>query len=140
MVIKKAYGCYIEDMQGNKFIDTSMGAGSQIIGHDNKLIRKIISGFYEFAQYIFPIGPKLGLFFAAKKYLNDEKVDAIIATGDPFVLFKYAADLGEEFKVPWIADYRDPWSEDIAIQRYFIFHIRKNREFAAENYKCKQKF
>ena len=37
MVIKKAYDCYIEDKQGNKFIDTSMGAGSQIIGHDNKL-------------------------------------------------------------------------------------------------------
>ena len=43
-------------------------------------------------------------------------MDAIIATGDPFVLFSYAAKLSKEFGIPWLADYRDPWSHD---QRFF---------------------
>tara|TARA_R100000329_G_scaffold50750_1_gene46881 strand:- start:3394 stop:4503 length:1110 start_codon:yes stop_codon:yes gene_type:complete len=40
MVIKKAKGCYIFDSNGNQYIDTTMGSGAQIIGHNNELIRK----------------------------------------------------------------------------------------------------
>ena len=36
----------------------------------------------------------------------------IVATGEPFVLFRYARELSREFGIPWIADYRDPWSDD----------------------------
>lgn len=41
--------------------------------------------------------------------MQANQVDAIIATGDPFILFDYAASLSKEFDIPWIADYRDPW-------------------------------
>ena len=41
MVIKKAHGCKIIDSNGNSFIDTTMACGVQIIGHNNKLVRKI---------------------------------------------------------------------------------------------------
>ena len=41
MIVKKAYKCYIENDKGVKLIDTSMGSGVQIIGHNNPLIRKI---------------------------------------------------------------------------------------------------
>ena len=41
MIVKKANKCYIEDNKGVKFIDTTMGSGAQIIGHNNKLIKKI---------------------------------------------------------------------------------------------------
>jgi hypothetical protein len=77
-----------------------------------KVIRKLISGYYEFAQFLFPIGPKSGLYDYARKYLKENKVDAIIATGDPFVLFSYASKLSKEFDIPWIADYRDTWVQD----------------------------
>ena len=40
MVIKKAKGCYIFDSNGNQYIDTTMGSGAQIIGHNNELIRR----------------------------------------------------------------------------------------------------
>lgn len=46
----------------------------------------------------------------ARKYLQKNKVDVIIACGEPFVLFRYAADLSKEFNTPWIGDYRDGWS------------------------------
>src|ERR1700752_4271608 len=82
-----------------------------------KLLRKIISAYYEFTQFIFPVGPKASIYFAANEYLKKNSVDAIIATGDPFVLFKYASQLGRKYNVPWIADYRDPWSQNLNIQK-----------------------
>ncbi len=77
-----------------------------------RFLRKSISAYYELTQWIWNIGPKSQLYFAAKEYLKNHNVDVIIATGDPFVLFKYASNLSKEFKTPWIADYRDPWSQN----------------------------
>lgn len=76
-----------------------------------KLIRKFFSAYFELAQHIFTIGPKLPLYLAAEEFLRKNKVDAIIASGDPFILFKYASKLSNKFNIPWIADYRDPWSQ-----------------------------
>ncbi len=75
-----------------------------------KLVRKCLSGFYEVLQYLLPIGTKRELYKAAFDYLSKNNVDVIIATGEPFVLFHYAKRLSKRFKVPWVADYRDPWS------------------------------
>ena len=78
----------------------------------HRIIRKSVSAYYEFAQFLAPVGPKSGLYEGARAYLKTHKVDAIIATGDPFVLFSYASKLSKEFGIPWIADYRDPWSHN----------------------------
>lgn len=78
----------------------------------HRVLRKVITAFYEIGQYYVPIGPKANLFHAARHHLAKHKVDAIIATGDPFVLFAYGARLSKEFGIPWVADYRDPWSQD----------------------------
>lgn len=75
-----------------------------------RTIRKLITAYYEFTQYLFNTGPKVELYKAAREFLRDNKVDAIVASGEPFVLFKYASQLSKEFDIPWIADYRDPWS------------------------------
>jgi len=77
-----------------------------------RIFRKSISAYYEFAQFIVPTGPKVGLYRGAKEYLKNNNVDVIIATGDPFVLFSFASKLSKEFDIPWIADYRDPWSHN----------------------------
>lgn len=74
-----------------------------------KFIRKIITGYYEFAQWFFMVGHKITIYHAAKNYLKKQPVNVIIATGDPFILFRYANKLSKEFNIPWIADYRDPW-------------------------------
>jgi len=76
------------------------------------LLRKSITAFYEFMQFFFAVGPKASIYKTAKQYLKSNKVDVIIATGDPFVLFSYAEKLSEIYKIPWIADYRDPWSHN----------------------------
>lgn len=82
-----------------------------------KLVRKVISGFLEIAQFYFPLGPRRELYKAAKLYLKDNQVDAIIATGDPFVLFHYAKKLSRRTGTPWVADYRDPWGVGLEVER-----------------------
>ena len=76
------------------------------------LIRKMVTAWYEFWQFLFFVGPKSELYRGAKEYLKHNKVDAIIATGEPFVLFKYASALSRKFNIPWVADYRDPWCQN----------------------------
>lgn len=76
------------------------------------LVRKSISAWLEFVQWYLPFGAKYGLYKASKQFLKTNKVDCIIATGDPFILFRYADLLSRKFKIPWIADYRDPWLQD----------------------------
>lgn len=89
-----------------------------------RILRRTISAYYELAQWIWPIGPKSQLYFVAREYMKEHKVDAIIATGEPFVLFKYASKLSDKFHKPWVADYRDPWMQDKSrgdniIRKYF---------------------
>ena len=78
----------------------------------HRLARQALTAWYEVGQFFFTIGPRKALYYAARDYLRQHRVDAIIATGEPFVLFRYATRLSAEFGVPWIADYRDPWSHD----------------------------
>ncbi len=87
---------------------------------NHRILRKSISAYYEVAQFLAPIGPKVGLYEGARTYLKTHKVDAIIATGDPFILFSYASKLSKEFGIPWIADYRDPWSHNQEHQKNVI--------------------
>jgi len=82
-----------------------------------KIIRKINTLFYEFFQWLFLCGPKSNLYFAANDYLKSNHVDLIIASGDPFILFRYASLLSIRYNLPWIADYRDPWSQDMNLHK-----------------------
>ncbi len=91
-----------------------------------KFFRKIISIYYEITQFLFHTGPKANLYYAAKEYLSKNKVDLILATGDPFVLFKYASELSKKFNTPWMADYRDTWSQNLSSQNNFLLNKWNN--------------
>jgi glycosyltransferase involved in cell wall biosynthesis len=88
-----------------------------------RFLRRMFTALGEIRQFIHVSGPKRNLYFAAEEYLKNNKVDAIIATGDPFVLFYYASKLGKKFNIPWLADYRDPWSHDKGFQVNVFYHI-----------------
>jgi hypothetical protein len=89
----------------------------------NRLLRKFITAWLELMQFIFIVGPKSHLYFAAHDYLKNNKVDCIIACADPFILFNYATKLSKKFKIPWIADYRDPWSQNFKSQKYYLLKV-----------------
>lgn len=46
-----------------------------------------------------------------KQYLKEHPVDAIISTGPPHSMHLIAMKLKENLGIPWIADFRDPWTE-----------------------------
>ncbi len=77
------------------------------------IIRKMISLLSLFFRFLFPVfDPTRNIYFAAQKYLKEEDCDFILATGEPFILFKYAALLSAKFDIPYIADYRDGWTSN----------------------------
>ena len=64
----------------------------------------------------------------AKEIINEEEIDFIIATGEPFILFKYAYKLSKSYKIPWFADYRDGWTSNYSLNHSNLFtkHLNKN--------------
>lgn len=57
-----------------------------------------------------------------KSYLKEHPVDAIISTGPPHSMHLIAMKLKEELGIPWIADFRDPWTE---IDYYNELHLSR---------------
>lgn len=75
------------------------------------LFRKALSVWQLLTEHYFESSDnKAPIYKAAQGYLSKNKVDVIIACGEPFVLFRYASELSKEFGIPWTGDYRDGWS------------------------------
>lgn len=116
---------------------TTLSNRLNLKGKNNKfsnLLKKISTGWNEIGQWFFPFGTKYTLYKAANSYLKTHKVDAILATGEPFVLFRYASKLSKEFDIPWVADYRDPWSNNSLRSKTklsFWFNVRNERKALA---------
>ncbi len=47
---------------------------------------------------------------ALEKYLNENQVNAIVSTGPPHTTHMIALDARLKFGIPWLADFRDPWT------------------------------
>lgn len=84
-----------------------------------KFIRKTFTFFYVFARYLSSFFDNISpIYDAADNYLKENQCDIIIATGEPFILFKYAHILSKKYNIPWIADYRDCWSTKLVKDNY----------------------
>jgi len=46
-----------------------------------------------------------------KKYLASNKVDAIVSSGPPHSLHLIALQLKKDLNLPWLSDFRDPWTD-----------------------------
>ena len=57
-----------------------------------------------------------------KEYLKAHPVDAIVSTGPPHSMHLIAMKLKEALGIPWIADFRDPWTE---IDYYDELHLTR---------------
>ena len=45
-----------------------------------------------------------------RKRLKEKDIDLIISTGPPHSMHLLARQMNSEFNIPWIADFRDPWT------------------------------
>ena len=57
-----------------------------------------------------------------KDYLKQHPVDAIVSTGPPHSMHLIAMKLKKALDIPWIADFRDPWTE---IDYYGDLHLTR---------------
>lgn len=47
---------------------------------------------------------------AAEKILREQRIDVLFSSGPPWLCHLIARKLKKRWKVPWIADFRDPWA------------------------------
>lgn len=45
------------------------------------------------------------------QFLEDNNIDAMVSTGPPHSMHLIALKLKKKFDIPWIADFRDPWTQ-----------------------------
>ena len=75
----------------------------------------------------------------AQKVVNENKIDIILVTGEPFLLFKVAKDLSKTNNIPWIADYRDCWTSERVkvnsggVDRFLLDHFFSKIENSVVN-------
>ncbi len=72
------------------------------------LLRKLLTLYETFFKWTFDSADdKIYLQQRADEFLQKEKVDYILVTGEPFVLFKQAYYLSKKHNIPLYLDYRD---------------------------------
>jgi glycosyltransferase involved in cell wall biosynthesis len=64
---------------------------------------------------------------AGKKLLNDQKIDVILSRSTPRASHMVAYELKSASGIPWIADFSDPWTQNVYIKYPFGF-IKKHDE------------
>lgn len=62
------------------------------------------------------IGPSVRFL---KKYLKEHPVDLIVSTGPPHSMHLIARRLSKALSLPWVADFRDPWTK-----MFYFKHLR----------------
>lgn len=94
------------------------------------LLRKSLSLYYLiFRSLLSHADNTIEIYRHSDKILAQENFDFIIATGEPFILFKYASQLSKKHKIPWVADYRDTWTNNPNLKSYGVLH-----RFLAEHF------
>ena len=80
-------------------------------GIKNGTIRKILSLIYAISEFhSLKCDARSQIYHEAENVILHNKIDFIIASGEPFILFRYAHLLSKKYSIPWIADYRDAWT------------------------------
>ncbi len=76
-----------------------------------RFFRRILSFIISMLRFYLPCAdPSREIFRAAAACLDENPVGLILATGEPFILFKYAYKLSRKYKIPYLLDYRDAWN------------------------------
>ncbi len=91
--------------------DSNIASGMASSGKQNNLIKKI--GMWVRGNVFIPDARVLWIKPSAEyleKYLRDHPVDAIVSTGPPHSMHMIAKRVSESAGIPWLADFRDPWT------------------------------
>lgn len=99
-------------------------------------VRRFLTFYYSIAKYISSRSDNTFWFQSqGQRVIDYDHCDVIIATGEPFFLFKYAYELSIQNNIPWISDYRDGWTTnsvnipktpiDILVNKFYEYCEKK---------------
>ena len=71
-------------------------------------------------------------FYSFRKVIAENKFDAIISSGPPHSLHLIAKKLKEEFDIPWISDFRDPWTSMDYLKKMSLLSFAKKKHIRLE--------
>ena len=74
------------------------------------------------------IGWLPGCYLAGRRLLKTGRYDAMITTSSPYTAHLIGALLRQRFDIPWIADFRDEWTNNPLLQE-IISHRRRTHEW-----------
>lgn len=90
-------------------------------------IRKILSFLLSILKFYFrKLDNTDYIYQAADTYLKKNKCDLIMATGEPFILFRHAYYLSKNHNLPYILDYRDGWTKGLNLEPTSRVHKKIN--------------
>lgn len=76
----------------------------------------------------------------AREIISSEKIDLIFSSSAPYTSHFIAMKLKKEFKIPWVADFRDPWSgNDILTLSYESTLIKPLRKILTKKIRIAEK-
>lgn len=108
--ITEPYDIYRKIMRKKKTETVNQGFLSE--GKENTWLQAamiwIRGNFFIPDARMFWIRPSLNYL---SEYMKTNAIDAVISTGPPHSMHLIALGLKEKFKLPWIADFRDPWTQ-----------------------------
>jgi len=94
-------------------LDSSGSAGEKSPNTSTSNVRKSLLRRHIAALLQLP-GPDSGWYHpalrAARKLIREESIAAIFSSSPPTVSHRIALRLNEEWNLPWLADFRDPWA------------------------------
>ena len=108
--ITEPYDFYRKIMGKKKTETVNQGFLSE--GKENKLLQKMM--IWIRGNFFIPDARKFWINPSVKyltNYLQNNKVDAIISTGPPHSMHLIALGVKQKLNIPWIADFRDPWTQ-----------------------------
>ena len=106
---------------------TNLSSPSMVDVFVRKFLNFVIGNFFMFPDERYDWFPDAVQ--AGQAIMKNHDIHAILATGAPWTVFLVARKLGRAAGIPWIADYRDPWSQPttIGIQKQYIIRELANR-------------
>lgn len=108
--ITEPYDIYRKIMRKKKTETVNQGFLSE--GKENSFLQSLM--IWVRGNFFIPDARKFWIKPSIKflsNYIEENKVDAVISTGPPHSMHLIALGLKQKHNLPWIADFRDPWTQ-----------------------------
>jgi len=113
--------------------EEKLGSGLMKSGNESSFLQKI--SIWIRGNFFIPDARKFWIKPSKKflvKYCIENHIDAIVSTGPPHSMHMIAKGVSEKTNIPWIADFRDPWTNIDFFEDLHLSHIARAKHHKLE--------